>query len=103
MKGIARAKTCPRPVFYAQACTTVVLSALVSSTAEKSEAGIRMAESLVKQLTEGDRVNVRFLIGAFINNLNEKVFSKHTVQGTTWFGIELNRDRGFPAHPKSDE
>ncbi len=64
------------------------------------------SEALYKQYCNWAETNNEYLLNGrdFSKTLEEKGFvKKHTAQGTTWFGIEVNADRGAPAHPKDDE
>ncbi|MBZ5659879.1 MAG: DUF5906 domain-containing protein [Acidobacteriia bacterium] len=64
------------------------------------------SEALYKQYCNWAATNNEYLLNSrdFSKTLEEKGFvKKHTAQGTTWFGIEVNADRGSPAHPKDDE
>jgi len=64
------------------------------------------SEALYKQYCNWANTNNEYLLNSrdFSKTLEEKDFvKKHTSQGTTWFGIEVNADRGAPASPKDDE
>ena len=64
------------------------------------------SEALYKQYCNWAETNNEYLLNSrdFSKTLEEKGFvKKHTAQGTTWFGIEVNADRGAPAAPKDDE
>ena len=64
------------------------------------------SEALYKQYCGWAETNNEYLLNSrdFSKTLEERGFAKkHTAQGTTWFGIEVNADRGSPAHPKDDQ
>jgi putative DNA primase/helicase len=64
------------------------------------------SEPLYKQYCNWAAANNEYLLNSrdFSKTLEEKDFvKKHTSQGTTWFGIEVNADRGATASPKDDD
>jgi putative DNA primase/helicase len=64
------------------------------------------SDALYKQYCNWAETNNEYLLNSrdFSKTLEEKnLVKKHTAQGTTWFGVEVNADRSAPASPNDDE